>query len=214
METVTLEREAPRSRGKKRLYISSVPKRESLQTIQALQALIGSINPNFIPYPRNRLHMTVFHFGNPMSVFDSIRQQASPNISIEEYRNMLSSLTQTYRVITYKMGNFSVTPQELDYFGRYVVVKIKAPLSFMKIRDHLSIATQVYLRYLGVDDVCSFCYKSQDLWTVPRETYNPHITLGTIDQNNTDIPQINGISIPEGVDIQMSHPYTYEGEII
>jgi hypothetical protein len=213
METVTLEREAPRSRGKKRLYISSVPKRESLQTIQALQALIGSINPNFIPYPRNRLHMTVFHFGNPMSVFDSIRQQASPNISIEEYRNMLSSLTQTYRVITYKMGNFSVTPQELDYFGRYVVIKIKTPLSFMKIREHLSIATQIYLRYFGVDDTYSFCYNSQDLWTAPRERYNPHITLGTTGQNITDIPQINGISIPEDVDIKMSHPYIYEGEI-
>jgi hypothetical protein len=206
METVTLEREAPRPRGKKKLYVSSMPKRESLQIIQKLQSLIEEINPEFIPYPISRLHMTIFHFGDPISVFNAIQQQKSSSISFQKYQDMLPSLIQTYNVITNKMESSTVTPLELDYFGKYAVLKVRAQQSFIRRREYFNVATQVYLRHFGVYDTDSFCYYSKDLWTASRERYNPHITLGTIEQSSTDISQITGISIPN-IDIGMSRPY-------
>ena len=141
--------------------------------------------------PADSLHMTLFHFGKPESLYSEILQE-NPGLDWDTFIElfsilMLIALEQEKRPIRVRGDVLSVFEDKGMF---YVVLKLYKTDELMKLRQPVLVAIHSFLSACGVNKTEVFMRKSENLRYQLNYPYTPHITLG-INSHAVNLPDID-----------------------
>ncbi len=129
--------------------------------------------------PLDDLHLTLFHYGKPESLYGEIAY-ANSGLSFEEFMDRFYDMLE--HNLQLKAGNIPVTGQELDLFGDatkpVIVVKLRKQKELLELRSKVLARFNQFLTQCDIQDVTAFMQESPNLTYQLEGNYNPHFSIG------------------------------------
>ncbi|MBP9797659.1 2'-5' RNA ligase family protein [Candidatus Woesebacteria bacterium] len=127
--------------------------------------------------PVDELHLTLFYFGRPDSLYQDVVSQHGP-IEFEDFMKLLQEFLSS---LTLPTQNFSADVHDLALFGtddvKAMVLRLKKNPQLLALRQLIISRFHEFLNDCLIEDIPTFMRGSRNLEFQLEDTYNPHITF-------------------------------------
>jgi 2'-5' RNA ligase len=159
--------------------------------ITALQQEASGQIGTFRSKPADDLHMTLYHFGKPESLWVEIQESGS-KVTFEEFLNGFIKLLEVCEHVVPEP--FSLQVESLAQFGSpqnpTLVLKLDMPGWLKERRRVIGERVEQLLRDCGVEAPETFMDQSPNLHHELDEHYKPHVSLGRM-SNKDPLPELS-----------------------
>ncbi len=202
-----LEGISDEGKGLKRVYIKlPIVNTEIITKLQ--NYLISNVKDqgndiNVTPVSKDKLHMTLFHYGKPRELYEEIKI-VNDSLDFDKFLNDFNNLLTDHKDIRKgnnivlkgaEIGISNIRPMTdtLDMFGDInepvIVLRLKKPEELLEFREDILNQFKEFLKDCGVKDIEGFMTSSPNLKY--QVNYNPHISLGFTNTMDIQLPKID-----------------------
>lgn len=125
----------------------------------------------------DKLHLTLFYFGRPDSLYQEITARHGP-IAFEDFMRLFQDFLCS---LSLPQQKFSVDVHDIALFGtddvRAMVLRLKKDPALLALRQTIVSSFHEFLNDCLIEDIPTFMKGSRNLQFQLEDTYNPHITF-------------------------------------
>ncbi|HVX93225.1 MAG TPA: hypothetical protein VHA74_03900 [Candidatus Dojkabacteria bacterium] len=186
----------------KRVYIKlPIVNTEIITRLQ--KYLKDNIHEEVVPISKDKLHMTLFHYGKAQELYEEIKKLNS-DLDFDNFLTGFYNLLLTHSDIKRKLNiiikgaelgisNIRPMSDSLDIFGDInepvIVLRLKRPAELLEYREEIFKQFKEFLKDCGVKNIKKFMKVSPNLKY--QVDYNPHVSLGFAHTMDIQLPKID-----------------------
>jgi 2'-5' RNA ligase len=162
-----------------------------------IQTLLSERNPGFVPYEKDKLHLTVFHFGVPEDLYTDLKRH-SPSLDHEHFIKSLDEmLSDLCGLIPTEIAIRSLGLDLLGYRRKPKVALIMENNEELdKYRNIVLTSLIGLMNDLDISNPEKVFDQSKNLSYSSKKDFIPHITLGMFEKKETlEIPEFENILV-------------------